>query len=121
MCPLGKKCTMLIQISNKIVQFVTYGQSWPNSFIIKIIINLRRHTHYVCMCVYIRERDREIDRERQWERMKKWVSAELCTFVVRGAVTQHKHILSHNLDIHKILKIVSFRVRDHESRRTVKQ
>lgn len=31
MCPLGKKGTMQSQINNKIVQYIAYGQSWPES------------------------------------------------------------------------------------------
>lgn len=90
MCPLGKNGTMQIQINNKTVQYIAYGQSWPESLTGENILRFGK-SHIpggVRVCVV------------------------LCVFVGRAAATQHKHFLSHNLNIHTILKIVSFRGRN---------
>lgn len=51
MCPLGKKGTMQIQISNETVQCVAYGQSWPESLMGENILRLgKSHIPGVCVC-----------------------------------------------------------------------
>ena len=63
----------------------------------------KSHIPSVCVCVCV------------------CVCVGLHMFVDRGAMTQHKHFLSHNFNIHTILKIVSFRGRNRESHRIIKQ
>lgn len=88
---------MQSQINNKTVQYIAYGQSWPESLTGENILRFGK------------------------SHIPGGGGVVLCVFVGRAAMTQHKHFLSHNLNIHTILKIVSFRGRNHESHRIIKQ